>query len=154
MSLKTGWVVEPGAFTVHASSQSRYLPLRQSITLSVPALPVDLDEGSTLREWVDHPVGQGVLQRATAAFSDGAGGLIAEESLPLVVTENSHGRPPRADRLRHTWWTHHLAAGVPLKDLQRAGGVEKLQQLHLLPEHVQLRDDADYRRIFRSEGQR
>jgi beta-glucosidase len=84
VSLKTGWVVEPGAFTVHASSQSRYLPLRQSITLSVPALPVDLDEDSTLREWVDHPVGQGVLQRATAAFSDGAGGLIAEESLPLV----------------------------------------------------------------------
>lgn len=75
-------------------------------------------------------------------------------NLTSSFTENSHGRPPRADRLRHTWWTHHLAAGVPLKDLQRAGGVEKLQQLHLLLEHVQLRDDADYRRIFRSEGQR
>lgn len=73
-------------------------------------------------------------------------------NLTSSFTENSHGHPPRADRLRHTWWTHHLTVGVPMKDLLRAAGVEKLQQLHLLLEHVELRDDADYRRIFRSEG--
>lgn len=36
-----------------------------------------------------------------------------------------------------------------MKDLLRAAGVGKLQQLHLLLEHIEFRDEADYRRIFR-----
>ncbi len=75
-------------------------------------------------------------------------------NLTSNFTENSFGRGPRADRLRHTWFTHHLAVGVPMKDLLRAAGVGKLQQLHLLLEYVDYRDDAEYRRIFRSEVQR
>lgn len=74
-------------------------------------------------------------------------------NLTSNFTEKSFGHPPRADRLRHTWFTHHLTVGVPMKDLLRAAGVGKLQQLHLLLEYVALRDDAEYRRIFRSEVQ-
>lgn len=71
-------------------------------------------------------------------------------NLTSNFTENSYGKPPRADRLRNTWQTHHLAAGVPMKDFLRATGVEKLQQLHLLLEPIPLRDEDDYRRIFRA----
>lgn len=71
-------------------------------------------------------------------------------NLTSTFTENSFGNPPRADRLRQTWFTHHLALGVPIKDLFRAAGVSKLQHLHLMLEFVDLRDDAEYRRILRS----
>ncbi|MFG6402531.1 hypothetical protein [Microbacterium sp. P04] len=74
-------------------------------------------------------------------------------NLTSSFTENSHGNPPRADRLRHTWFVRHLTAGVPMKDLFRAGGFTKMQQLHLLLEFIELRDEADYRRIFRAEDQ-
>ncbi|ANG84642.1 site-specific integrase [Microbacterium aurantiacum] len=74
-------------------------------------------------------------------------------NLTSSFTENSFGNPPRADRLRHTWLVRHLEAGVPMKDLFRAAGVKKMQHLHLFFEYIELRDESDYRRIFRSEEQ-
>lgn len=74
-------------------------------------------------------------------------------NLTSSFTENSHGNPPRADRLRHTWFVRHLTAGVPMKDLCRAAGVTKMQHLHLLLDFVEYREESDYRRIFRSEEQ-
>ncbi|MCH6230539.1 site-specific integrase [Microbacterium sp. CFH 31415] len=75
-------------------------------------------------------------------------------NLTSAFTENSYGasKRPRADRLRATWLTHHLyARGI--KDLFRAIGVEKMQHLHRLLEFVELRDDDEYRRLLREEGQ-
>lgn len=74
--------------------------------------------------------------------------------LASTFTERSFGNPPRADRLRHTWLTHHFTMATPMKELMRAAGITKLQHLHLLLEHVQPRDHADYRRILRGEVQR
>lgn len=72
-------------------------------------------------------------------------------NLTSSFTERSHGHPPRADRLRQTWLQHHLAAGVPMKDLFRAAGQKKMNHLPELLEHIEYRDRADFRRIFRSE---
>lgn len=75
-------------------------------------------------------------------------------NLTSAFTENSYGasKRPRADRLRATWLAHHLyARGI--KDIFRAAGVEKMQHLHRLLEFVEFRDDDEYRRLFREEGQ-
>lgn len=74
--------------------------------------------------------------------------------LASAFTERCFGKPPRADRLRHTWLTHHFTVATPMKDLMRAAGIEKLQHLHLLLEYVQPLDGRDYRRALRSAGQR
>lgn len=74
--------------------------------------------------------------------------------LASTFTERSFGKPPRADRLRHTWLVGHLAAAVPMKDLMRAAGIEKLQHLHLLLQFVDLRADEESRRLLRGEAQR
>lgn len=74
-------------------------------------------------------------------------------NLTSAFTERSEGKPPRADRLRHTWFAHHLYIGTPLKELYRAGGVQKMQHVHLLLEDVPARDEAGYRLLLRSEGQ-
>lgn len=73
-------------------------------------------------------------------------------NLTSSFTENTYGRPPRADRLRHTWLTRHLTVGVPMKELFRAAGLGQMSQLSELLEHVEYRDEADYRRILRSEA--
>jgi len=73
-------------------------------------------------------------------------------NLTSVFTERSNGHPPRADRLRHTWSAHLLTTGIPMKEYQRASGIEKLQDLHTLLEHVQARPDDEYRRILRGEA--
>jgi len=75
-------------------------------------------------------------------------------NLTSAFTENSYGasKRPRADRLRATWLAHHLyARGI--KDIFRAAGIEKMQHLHKLLEFVELRDDDEYRRLFREEDQ-
>jgi len=74
-------------------------------------------------------------------------------NLTSKFTERSHGKPPRADRLRHTWIVHHLSTATPLKELFRAAGVTKMQHLHLFLEFVDALDETDYRRALRSERQ-
>ena len=75
------------------------------------------------------------------------------DNLTSAFTERSEGKPPRADRLRHTWFAHHLYIGTPLKELYRAAGVEKMQHVDLLLKDVPARDEAGYRRLLRSEEQ-
>ncbi|MCR2813030.1 hypothetical protein [Microbacterium sp. zg.Y1084] len=74
-------------------------------------------------------------------------------NLTSVFTERSHGNPPRADRLRATWLVQHLRAGVPMKELFRAAGVEKMQHLHLYLEFIDRLDDTDFRHVLRAESQ-
>jgi integrase len=75
-------------------------------------------------------------------------------NLTSDFTENTYGAAgrPRADRLRATWFVRHLyLRGI--KDIFRAAGLEKMQHLHLLLDFVELRDDDEYRRLFRAEDQ-
>lgn len=74
--------------------------------------------------------------------------------LASTFTERSFGNPPRGDRLRHTWFTHHLSIATPMKDLMRAAGIVKLQHLHLLLDYVEPLDDSAYRAALRAEVQR
>lgn len=74
--------------------------------------------------------------------------------LASTFAERSFGKAPRADRLRHTWLVGHLAAAVPMKELMRAAGIEKIQHLHLLLEHVDLRPADEGRALLRGEVQR
>lgn len=90
----------------------------------------------------------------TETYLWGAVNIRNTSRLASTFTERSFGHPPRADRLRHTWLVNHLAAAVPMKDLMRAAGIEKIQHLHLLLEHVELRDADESRRLLRGEVQR
>lgn len=74
--------------------------------------------------------------------------------LASTFTERSFGKAPRADRLRLTWIVGHLAAAVPMKDLMRAAGIEKMQHLHLLLKYVDLRPADEGRALLRGEVQR
>ena len=74
-------------------------------------------------------------------------------NLTSAFTERSYGNPPRADRLRHTRFVHHLDIGIPMKELFRAAGIAKMQHLHLMLEYVTPRADGEYRRLLRSGGQ-
>ncbi|WP_449407128.1 hypothetical protein [Microbacterium maritypicum] len=74
--------------------------------------------------------------------------------LASTFTERSFGKPPRADRLRHTWLVGHLAAAVPMKELMRAAGIEKIQHLHMLLEFVDLRPAVEGRALLRGEVRR
>lgn len=51
-------------------------------------------------------------------------------------TQYTVGEAPRGDRLRATWFVRHLSAGVPTKELFRAGGFEKFEHLPRLLHYV------------------
>lgn len=75
-----------------------------------------------------------------------------DSNLFSSFTERSYGagNRPRGDRLRATWVARHLHA-LGIKDFFRAAGVEKMQHLHKLLDFVELRNDDQYRRLFRAE---
>lgn len=74
-------------------------------------------------------------------------------NLTSAFTQYSNGNPPRADRLRNTWFTRHLRAGTPMKDLFRAAGVTKLAHLPQLLEHVEVSEMDRYQLLLRSADQ-
>lgn len=59
---------------------------------------------------------------------------------------------PRSDRLRATWIVKHLTAGTPMKDLMRAAGVQKFENLSRHLQYVPALDTPDYRRRLRLEA--
>jgi integrase len=71
-------------------------------------------------------------------------------NLTSAFTQYSNGNPPRADRLRNTWFIHHIRVGTPMKDLFRAAGVTKLNHLPQLLEHVEVSGDERYQQLLRS----
>ena len=103
-------------------------------------------------EWEEWMVA--LLQRSAAdEMLWGPNNRRSVHNLTSIFTEGSNGKPPRADRLRHTWVARHLEAAVPLKDLFRAAGAKKWQDLWLMLEHIEPNNDADYRRALRGEAQ-
>lgn len=59
-----GWVVEPGPFEVCVGASSRDLRVRAAIEIGGPPLALPLDRGSSLAEWLAHPVGHEILIEA------------------------------------------------------------------------------------------
>jgi len=65
----SGWLVEPGDFTVEIGSSARDIHHRLQLTLEVDAPVPVLDRNSTFAEWLEHPQGGAVIEK----FLDDAG---------------------------------------------------------------------------------
>jgi integrase len=59
------------------------------------------------------------------------------------------GTFPRGDRLRATWIVHHLHAGTPIKELLRAAGLDKFENLPRYLEFVTSLEVDEYRAALR-----
>lgn len=67
-------------------------------------------------------------------------------------TQYTSGERPRGDRLRSTWIVGRLQAGVPIKELFRALGFDKFENLPRYLEFVEQMDVASYRSAIRNSG--
>lgn len=61
------WVVESGDFVVAVGSNSRDLPLTETISVEAPTILPPLTRESTLEEWVSDPLGKQLVDREIAA---------------------------------------------------------------------------------------
>jgi len=82
------WVLEAGDFEVSIGGSSRDLPLTATVTVPAPPLARPLTLGSTVGEWLAHPVAGPVLLQSIRAMPGSALGsdptvLRMVESLPL-----------------------------------------------------------------------
>lgn len=59
---------------------------------------------------------------------------------------------PRSDQLRATWIVKHLTAGTPMKELMKAAGVEKFENLSRHLAYVPALDTTEYRQRLRLEA--
>lgn len=66
-------------------------------------------------------------------------------------TQYTVGQRPRGDRLRATWIVAHLRTGTRIKELMRALGVDKFENLPRYLEFVDELDDDSYRVQLRGE---
>src|SRR5215218_8157558 len=65
------WVLEGGTFRLSVGASSRDLRLTTTIEVTAPPLTVQLDDMSTLEEWLAHPVGSGLLREAIGVDEHG-----------------------------------------------------------------------------------
>lgn len=65
------------------------------------------------------------------------------------VASSSGTFRPRSDRMRATWIVHHLRAGTPIKELTRAAGITKFENLARYLEYVPDLDSREYRHRLR-----
>lgn len=68
-------------------------------------------------------------------------------------TQYTSGTLPRGDRLRATRLVAHLQAGAPIKELLRAAGLDKFENLPRYLEYVSSLQMDDYLAALRGEVQ-
>ena len=74
-----------------------------------------------------------------------------KSNLLSSFTQYTVGTFPRGDRLRATWIVEHLQAGTPIKELFRAAGLDKMENLPRYLEYVASLDVDAYRAALRGE---
>jgi beta-glucosidase len=82
----SGWVLEPGEFTIAVGASSRDLRLSTTIDVPAPPLRVTLDGMATLEEWLADPDGAALLRDAVG--TDEAGrprGILGDDELIAVI---------------------------------------------------------------------
>jgi beta-glucosidase len=76
------WAVEAGSFVIGVGSNSRDLPLSETITVDAPRLASPLDRDSTLQEWMGDPIGKELIEREIANGQPAA--AMDEEFLTII----------------------------------------------------------------------
>ncbi len=71
-----------------------------------------------------------------------------------AFTSGSNGPAPSVVRLRANWLLTHLFAGTPMKELFKAGGIDKFDNLPQYLAHIEPASDREYRRMLRREALR
>lgn len=66
-------------------------------------------------------------------------------------TQYTTGKNPRGDRLRSTWIVSQLQAATPIKELFKAAGFDKFENLPRYLEYVTPLDDDGYRSVLRGD---
>lgn len=74
-----------------------------------------------------------------------------KSNLLSSFTQYTVGTFPRGDRLRATWIVAHLQAGTPIKELFRATGLDKMENLPRYLEYVTSLEVDEYRAALRGE---
>ncbi|SEB53865.1 hypothetical protein SAMN04489806_1024 [Paramicrobacterium humi] len=69
-------------------------------------------------------------------------------------TQYTVGKKPNSQQLRATWIVNHLRAGTRVKELMKALGQDKFENLPRYLEFVDSLDDTEYRRQLRDGGAR
>ena len=64
-------------------------------------------------------------------------------------TSAASGLAPTVSRLRATWLATHVQAGTPMKELFKAGGIDRFDNLHHYLPYIPSTDRSDYRRLLR-----
>ena len=80
------WVLRPGRFVVSVGASSRDIRCTSEVTVGGPPPALPLDRHSTLAEWLDHPVGGGLIEGAlrTAPGGDMTPLLADPETLRML----------------------------------------------------------------------
>jgi beta-glucosidase len=111
------WAVEAGDFVIAVGSNSRDLPLTETISVAAPRLAVPLSRDSTLEEWMSDPVGRQLIEREVA---DGqpAGAMDPEllviiGNMPMSTLASFGGMSLDHDALDRVVQTWHQQVGSP-----------------------------------------
>lgn len=102
------------------------------------------------REWEDWVVA--ILEQVPADVPLwGTPNQTRESNLISSFTQYTVGARPRGDRLRATWIVQQLQAGAPIRELTKALGVRKFENLPHYLDYVEPLDTLDFRAALRGE---
>jgi beta-glucosidase len=76
------WVVEAGDFVIAVGSNSRDLPLTETVTVEAPGLAAPLNRDSTLQEWMSDPIGRQLIE---GEVKNGQSAAVLEDELISVI---------------------------------------------------------------------